>query len=395
MKAETAAIATAPVAKPLTITFDINEGLSPEQVRLVVADRILRVLALARKKEPKKALARLVELNAVFNDNSVVLRQYDAALKRFIRYGRFYLTNPSKIKRKALTFLGMHAEPILRSLFTSLERYLTEYRQSQLAAQEEATLEEQIDDATEETVEHQKFTKIGSGLEALRNVMPRILELQEAHKVKKASTTARQINKPTPKPVVEASNVAKADATAASFDDAITSDDAYILDLSGKTKMRELDSTQSAVIRASVVLTHTFVSEIARRQVAVDFGMQRVLGSYLMMSEALVIGVARYDEYGDQRSDDEVKAHARRLLALRNASRLRNGESELDILYALPSSKVKPKKNDRAVLGAVRTVGHVWFLLFDKALITDGHVNCQRWEFYRRPGTADVNLVNN
>lgn len=395
MKAETASTATAPVAKPLTITFDINEGLSPEQVRLVVADRILRVLSLARKKEPKKALARLVELNAVFNDNSIVLRQYDAALKRFIRYGRFYLTNPSKIKRKALTFLGMHAEPILRSLFTSLERYLAEYRQSQLIAQEEATLEEQIEETTESTVEHQKFTKIGSGLEALRNVMPRIMELQESRKVKKADTTARQINKPTQKPVADASNVAKADATAASFDDAITSDDAYILDLSGKTKMKELDSTQSAVIRASVVLTHTFVSEIARRQVAVDFGMQRVLGSYLMMSEALVIGVARYDEYGDQRSDDEIKAHARRLLTLRNSARLRNGESELDILYALPSSKVKPKKNDKAVLGAVRTIGHVWFLLFDKQLITDGHVNCQRWEFYRRPGTADVNLVNN
>jgi hypothetical protein len=98
---------------------------------------------------------------------------------------------------------------------------------------------------------------------------------------------------------------------------------------------------------------------------------------------------------GDQRSDDEVKAHARRLLSLRNASRLRNGESALDILYALPSSKIRPKKNDKPVLGAVKTVGHVWFLLFDKALIDDGHVTCQRWEFYRRPGTADVNLVNN
>jgi hypothetical protein len=397
VKAETApAPIAAPVAKPLTITFDVNEGLSPEQVRLVVADRILRVLALTRKKEPKKALARLVELNAVFNDNAVVLKQYDAALKRFIRFGRFYLTNPTKIKRKALTFLGMHAEPILRSLFVSLERYLNEYRQAQQAAAEEATLEDQIEETPEQTAEHQKFTKIGTGLEALRNVMPRVIELQEARKTKKAEQSAKRINaKPASKAPVEGSNVARAEAVANSFDDAISSDDAYVLDLSGKTKMRELDSTQSAVIRAAVVLTHTYVSEIARRHVAVDFGMQRVLGSYLMMSEALVIGIARYDEFGDQRSDDEVKAHARRLLSLRNASRLRNGESALEILYALPSSKIRPKKSDKPVLGAVKTVGHVWFLLFDKALIDDGHVTCQRWEFYRRPGTADVNLVNN
>lgn len=387
MQAETV---TSPT--PLAIAIDTTEGLSPEQVRLFVADRILRVLALTKKREPKKALARLIELNAVRVDNAAVLKRYNDAIVRFTRYGRFYLTNPQKIKRKALTFLGMHAEPLLKSLFASLEDYLAEHRarQAEAAAQDELAV--QIEEV-EDTPEQHKFISIGSGLEALRNVMPRVLERQEQQKVKKSQAVAKRVNQAdAPKATAP---VAKAEQIASATDDAITSDDAYVLDLSGRVKMRELDSTQSAVIRASVVLTNTFVSEIARRQVAVDFGMQRVLGSYLIMSEALVIGLSRYDEYGDQRPDDEVKAHARRLLALRNAARLRNNESELEIVYMIPSAKIKPsKKTDVPNLGATRTSGHIWFLLFDKQLVADGHINCQRWEFYRRPGTADVNLVN-
>lgn len=389
---------TAPRPAAMTISIDTAQGASKEQIRLLAADLILRVLALVKKKEPKKALARLVQLNALCVDHPTLKQQF-TGINGFLSFGRFYCTNPTKIKRKAIIFMGLKATPVLDALFKSLESYLVEQRKKNEA---EAEIEE-VDDLSKimhqpkPSVEQQKLKTIGSGLEALKRVMPNIIEAQEKNKAAEASRIERAA-KIMPKPKKKDAAAAPAGEAQVEVEDkysAISSDDAYVLELSGKTKIRELESHQSAVIRASVVLTHTFVSEIARRNVAVDFGMQRVLGNYLIMSEALVAGVARYDEYGNERTNDDIRAHARRLVAARNAVRARSSESIIDILYAFGTAKKRPTKKDEPTIGGVKTLHHTWFLLFTKQFITDGEVSCQRWEFYRKPGTADVALTNN
>jgi hypothetical protein len=52
----------------VSITLDAHMDPTVEEIRFKAAELILRVLALVKKKEMKKAMARLTELNSLFRD---------------------------------------------------------------------------------------------------------------------------------------------------------------------------------------------------------------------------------------------------------------------------------------------------------------------------------------
>lgn len=371
----------------MTIQVDTSRGLSNEHARLSAADLILRVLALTKKRESRKALVRLTQLNALITDYPHLVKSFPGILV-FINFGRHYCTNPNKIKRKALLFMSMKAEPVIESIFATLESYLAD---QQRFAQLEASRPEAVNSIKEpkrvvKQPDH-KFTTIGLGLENLKRVMPAIIEAEEKQKRVAAEEVARQAQ------VVKVPKIVKTVVSAAE-PGVISSDDAYILEHAGKTKTRELSSGQSGIVRASIILTNSFVSEIARRFVTVEYGMQRVLGGYMLMTEAMVVGVARHNELGEQRDMNEIVSHAKRIVALRNDSRKTQGREPLGLLFS-QGSITKLTAREKMGSGCVNTPTHAYFLLFNNRFIVDSQITCKRWEFYKKPGSADVQLTGN
>ena len=356
----------------ITIQVDTSKGLSSEQVRLMAAELILRTLALTKKREPRKALVRVTQLNALVDSNPSLPRVFPG-IGVFLRYGRYYCTNPSKIKRKALVFLSLKAAPVIDELFESLETYLIEQRR--LAELSAIKTPRKVVRAP---VEH-KYVSIGNRLEDLKNVMPRILEAEERYQASKAKVVAKRINKPS-----------AASAPQDEDDGILSSDDVYILQEAGKVKFRELAPGQSGIVRISAVLPNTYVSEVARRAVAVDYGMQRCM-SYMMMTEALAVGVSRFNEYGDPRPHDEIVDHAQRLVSARNRVRNTQHLDSLGIIFTTGSSTRLTKK-ELSHSGGVNTASHTYFLLFDNRFLADQQITCKRWEFFRKPGTNVLQL---
>ena len=382
----------------MSIQVDTSVGLSPEQTRLQAADYILRVLALTKKREPRKALVRLAQLNALITDYPTLKKMFPK-IAVFLRYGAHYCTNHTKIKRKALLFLSMQAEPIIESIFSSLEVFLEEQKHldqmTRLKADEVNDIEiDNFEDAEEPAPKiDRKYIKIGVGLEQLKNIMPAVIAAEETRKAK----VAKEVQRKAMIAKQQTADKKKAEAKPAKQaveDDlkVISSDDAYVLEQAGRTKTRELSSEQSMIIRASVILTNTHVTELARRAVAVTYGMTRVLGGYIVMTEALVAGIARFDENGDPRPKEEITEHAKRLVNNRNRVRKSQGEPDLGIIFS-QGSITKLTAREKIGAGCVNTPMHSYFLLFDNRFIVDSQITSKRWEFYRKPGTADVQIV--
>ena len=105
----------------------------------------------------------------------------------------------------------------------------------------------------------------------------------------------------------------------------------------------------------------------------VEYGIYRVMGSYWIMTEALLIGVARRSESGDVRSDAEIHAQALELLRLRNLTRTKHKQVVL--------VQVGPARN---------SVNHRYFLVFDRSYTTENQFLVRRWDFFKMPGSTTL-----
>jgi hypothetical protein len=55
----------------------------------------------------------------------------------------------------------------------------------------------------------------------------------------------------------------------------------------------------------------------------------------------------------------------------------------------------KLARHEVARAGVVNTPTHSFILLFEEEYVLNGDFNCMRWEFYRKPGDANVSLTGN
>ncbi len=117
------------------------------------------------------------------------------------------------------------------------------------------------------------------------------------------------------------------------------------------------------------------VSRLAHKNNCIEYGMHKVMGSYWIMTDALLVGVARRDESGAARDDNAIKATLVEILHLRNAARTRAG-----------SSGYVP------VGPCVSSGSHRYFLLFDGGLVpgdgVTGPVESSESTMIGRPGAA-------
>ena len=371
----------------VTIQVDTSRGLSPEQARLRVADLILRVLSLMKKHQPRKALTRVTQLHALVTDYPVLKKQYPGVLV-FLKFCRFYCTSSTKVKRKALVFLSLKAKPVVDAIFESLDGYLVEQRRLASLQATRPDTSRKVTVRAPAKVDH-RYTSIGHGLENLKRVMPALIEAEEKRKTVQATIVHKKADGTTEKKTIVQSKI-----MAAAEPGVLSSDDAYIMEQAGKHKTRELAPHQSGIVRVAAVLTNTYVSELARRAVAVEYGMQRVMGSYMLMTEGLAAGISRFDDFGDPRPHDEIVAHAQRLVSARNVTRRAAQEDELGILFT-QGTVTRLTRKEASHSGSVNTTTHAYFLLFDNRFIREQAITCKRWEFYRKPGTDEVTVIGN
>jgi hypothetical protein len=265
--------------------------------------------------------------------------------------------------------LSLKAEPVINELLESTASYLRKYREDK-AASDAMIAADDLDGAA-----HKAYQNLGSGLEELKRVMPRIIESEE----KKAESVATTIDGEVNEKEYEV----------------LSKEDVYILELAGQAKVKELSVHQSAIIRASVILIHAHVGEMARRRTTLEYGLQRVLGNYLLMTEGLVVGVSRIDEHGNLRSLEDIKQQAEQILHVRNRVRVSKGESKLAMIQSTGIAGRKLARHEVARAGVVNTPTHSFILLFEEEHVLNGDFNCMRWEFYRKPGDANVSLTGN
>lgn len=355
--------------KPIVITIDLTKGPTDEELRLRAADLVLRTLALVKKKETKKAITRLTSLNAIYRDYTNVFSNFKE-VGVFIEYGRYYCSNPSKIKKKALLMLSLKAEPALNKLFLNLDKFIKNYKEENEMSSAIDTADEMIKSG------HNHMHLLGEGIDALRKIMPRVIESQERSSGKEASDLAEELS------------------TDKEYE-VISREDVYVLQQAGEAKVKELGMTQNSIIRASVILISASVAEMTRRKVTIEYGMQRVLGSYLIMTEALVIGITRQDEFGNYKSVDDIKNQAQQILTMRNRVRAVKGQPPLALIQSTGITGRKKARHEVVRDGIVNTATHSYMLLFDEAYVLSGEFSCSKWEFYRKPGDATVHLTGN
>ena len=154
---------------------------------------------------------------------------------------------------------------------------------------------------------------------------------------------------------------------------AVNADDTFILDQAGQAPVYELAASESTFVRLALVLQEAYVSKVVQQALCVEYGIYRVMGSYWIMTEALLIGVARRSESGEVRSDAEMHSQATELLRLRNRSREKAHQSGL--------VQVGPARN---------SVNHRYFLVFDRSYTSENQFSVRRWDFFKMPGATHL-----
>lgn len=315
---------------------------TPEQLQLLASDYITRVLALMQQKQPRKALVRVTQLNALVQEFPLLTKAYPG-LPVFIRYGAHFCSG-TKVKATAIFFLCQKAAPILQRMTAAVQEYIAEQK---FQAQEAAA----VSQAAPKPV--QKLERLGNSLAALQTIMPRVVD---ENRLRLAAEEERRTGRTETKVINE--------------------NDEFILEQANKSRTHALSSNESGVVRIALVLTDAYVSKVAQKALCVEYGLHKVMGTYWIMTAARLIGVARKDEYGATRPEADVLAHAEQLLINRN--------------------KAQAKKNLPALVfvGPSATTGaHRYFLTFDSGYVTDAQVHIKRWSFFKTPGTADIELA--
>ena len=321
----------------------VDSTPTPEHIQLMAADYITRVLVLTQQNKPRQALVRVAQLNALTQEFPLLLRAYPG-LSVFIKYGTFYCSGP-KVKAAAMFLLSQKAAPILKRMSAAVAEYLAERKREEEDKAHAAR--------TAPKPPTPKMQRIGNSLAVLNKILPKVTD--EA-KLRAAAYQERN---------------------AARSREAVSATDAFILEQAGQVKARELLVCESAIVRAAIVLPEAHVSRLAHKNNCIEYGMHKVMGSYWIMTDALLVGVARRDESGATRDDNAIKATLVEILHLRNAARTRAG-----------SSGYVP------VGPCVSSGSHRYFLLFDGGLVRDGHVAVKRWSFFRVPGASGIELKN-
>ena len=334
------------IKTPLTILeIDPHQDPTPEQMQLIACDYVVRVVALMRQRRQRRALVRVTQLNALIQEFPVLVKAYPK-LEKFVRFGAYFCSAP-KVTATNMLLVGQIAAQLTQKLAGAVQSYVTEMRlnESASAGADYIALADRAPDP--------KLERLGIGLAALQQLMPRVLEEDRLRKAVEAERYAARTSK----------NV-----------EAISGDDAFILEQAGKVRIRELAPDESAIVRFSVVLSNSYVSRNAHRALCMDYGMHKVLGEYWLMTDAAMIGVVRKTESGD-RGLDEMQAQAESILSARNTSRKRKG---LDTWVMVGSAQYSGP--------------HRYYLLLDSRFVAEGSVSVRGWSFFRRPGTDDVRI---
>lgn len=315
------------------IKIDPYKPVDLAVLKYLAADLTLRVIALMKARQSRRALVRVIQLNALCRDYPALVASHPSLLV-FVRFGKHFCARTKRAKMRALFLLCQTARDALAALI------------------DESVLSLVTDTATPNAV------AVGAPICDLQTAIPKVLAAG-VKPVDKALKYKERVGRGQRRPEL------------------ISADDTYVLNYAGAQRIKELGPGQSGLVRAAIALSKSELSETARRACCVDYGILTVMKTYKIMTEALLVGIARHDDLGNQRSAADVTDHAKAILAVRNKFRVRAG---LDSI---------------AVIGPpVYTQDHVYHMVFDARFVNSDEIQVKHFEFYRTPGAPPVEFSN-
>jgi hypothetical protein len=325
------------------LQLDQYQVPEPEQLQLLASDYITRIMALMQKRQARQALVRVTQLNALVQEFPQLQKAYPG-LSVFIRYGGHFCSSPKRLNATAIYLMYQKAAPLLKRMTHAVSDYVQEQtREAEAAAPN-----------PEQRKPNPKLVRLGNSLAALQAIMPKVLE---EDRLRSQADRERYETK---------------HAGSASV---VSADDTFILDQAGQAPVYDLAASESTFVRLALVLQEAYVSKVVQQAMCVEYGIYRVMGSYWLMTEALLVGVARRSESGEVRSDVEMNSHAAELVRLRNITRERAHQPGL--------VQVGPARN---------SVNHRYFLVFDRSYTVENQFSVRRWDFFKMPGSTHLEM---